>query len=546
MDIDKLKEMKGQLDADRDVYKNIWDACLFYYLPEHQNEALDRENSRVAEDSQPLDTTGQDSAMTLTSGIFSNTITMGSEFFGFRTNQEELNDNENVKRWFSDASKECLRYMQNSNYSKMAYETLAYYVALETGLMFTGWENDGLFYQAFPVTQCSISEDKNGIVNTVFRSFQMTPQQAVEKWGDNNSKEVLDAYKDPQQRFVKLPFFHACFPRDPKEVDPKAVVGEKMAYASYYVDEQHSHIVEEGGYKSFPYSVPRFIGSSVSPYGRGSAFSGLPLARELDECRADLMDAREHALKPTVFMPAGSTQEGVDIRPSAVNFFNAQMGKPEFLRPDVDFEAGQIEQATVQAELRRLFFTDLFQALSNADAKMTATQVNAIKSEKAQGLSPIVNRLFDEFFSPHISRTLELLLENGVLKELPEELQGQEWTVEYTTRLSALLDQIEVNSSLEVINQAFGLYQMKTEMPDVDDVIDIDQFVRNMFVASNADMDIIRTKEETEERRQAKAEAQMAQQQAEMASQMTAPVDMSKAPEQGSPIQQAQEQGIAL
>ena len=83
MDIDKLKEMKGQLDADRDVYKNIWDACLFYYLPEHQNEALDRENSRVAEDSQPLDTTGQDSAMTLTSGIFSNTITMGSEFFGF-------------------------------------------------------------------------------------------------------------------------------------------------------------------------------------------------------------------------------------------------------------------------------------------------------------------------------------------------------------------------------------------------------------------------------------------------------------------------------
>lgn len=546
MDIDKLKEMKSQLDSERDVYKNIWDACLFYYLPEHQNEALDRENSRVAEDSQPLDTTGQDSAMTLTSGIFSNTITMQSEFFGFRTNNEELNDNDNVKSWFSTASKECLRYMQNSNYSKMSYECLQYYVALETGLMYTGWEKNGLIYQSFPVTQCSIAEDKNGLVNTVFRTFHMTPQQAVERWGDKNSKEVLDAYADPQQRFVKLPFFHACFPRDPKEVDPNAVVGEKMMYASYYVDEQNSHIVEEGGYKSFPYAVPRFIGSSVSPYGRGVAFAGLPLARELDECRADLMDAREHGLKPTVFMPAGSTDEGVDIRPSAVNFYNAQVGKPEFLRPDVDFGAGQTEQVTVQAELRRLFFTDLFQALSQADAKMTATQVNAIKSEKAQGLSPIINRLFDEFFSPSISRTLELLIENNVLEPLPEELQGQEWTVEYTTRLSALLDQIEVNSSLEIIHQAFGLYQMKAEMPDIDDVIDLDQFIRNMFVAGNADMDIIRKKEETDERRAEKAQQQQQMQQAEMASQMTAPINMAQAPESGSPLQQAIDAGIPL
>lgn len=546
MDIDKLKEMKGQLDSDRDIHKNIWDACLFYYLPEHQNEALDRGDSRVAEDSQPLDTTGQDSAMTLTSGLFSNTITMGSEFFGFRTNNEELNENDNVKRWFSNASKECLRYMQNSNYSKMAYECLQYYVALETGLMYTGWENNGLMYQSFPVTQCSISEDKNGLVNTVFRSFQMTPQQAVERWGDANSKEVLDAYADPQQRFVKLPFYHACFPRDPREVDDNAVVGEKMKYASYYVDEQNSHIVEEGGYKSFPYAVPRFIGSSVSPYGRGSAFAGLPLARELDECRADMMDAREHSLKPSVFMPAGSTENGVDLRPSAVNFYNAQMGKPEFLRPEVDFGAGQAEQITVQAELRRLFFTDLFQALSQADAKMTATQVNAIKSEKAQGLSPIVNRLFDEFFSPSISRTLELLIENNVLEPLPEELQGEEWTVEYTTRLSALLDQVEVNSTLEIINQSFQLYSMKAEMPDIDDVIDLDQFIRNMFVAGNADMDIIRKKEETEERRAKKADQQAQMQQAEIASQMTAPIDMSKAPEAGSPIQSAMDSGMAL
>lgn len=546
MDIEKLKEMKTQLDSERDTFRNIYDACLFYLLPEHQNEQMDRRDSRIAEDSQPLDTTAQESAETLASGLFSTTITMGSEFFGFRTNNEELNDNDNVKRWFSQASKECLRYMQNSNYSMMAYETLLYYVCLETGVMYTGWEDNGLIYKSYPITQCSISENKDGIVNTMFRSFQMTPQQAVERWGDKNSKEVLDAYADPQQRFVKLPFFHACLPRDPREVKSGALVGSDMPFASYYVDEQNSHIVEEGGYKSFPYAVPRFIRSSASPYGRGRAFSALPLARQLDECRADLMDGREHKLKPTVFMPTGSTEQGVDLRPSAINFYNSQQGVPVFYNPDIDINSGMQEQVNVQAELRQLFFVDLFTALSQADAKMTATQVNAIKSEKAQGLSPIANRLFDEYFNPSISRTLELLMDANVLEPLPEELEGQEWTVEYTTRLSALLDQIEVNSSLDIIHQAFGLYQMKTEMPEIDDVIDLDQFIRNMFIAGNADMDIIRKKEDTEKLRQSRADQMAQQQQQEQMSQMTKPIDMMQSPEQGSAVQQMMDQGIAL
>ena len=68
----------------------------------------------------------------------------------------------------------------------------------------------------------------------------------------------------------------------------------------------------------------------------------------------------------------------------------------------------------------------------------------------------------------------------------------------------------------------------------------------NMFVAGNADMDIIRKKEETEERRAEKADQQAQMQQAEMASQMTAPIDMSKAPEAGSPIQSAMDSGMAL
>jgi len=199
-----------------------------------------------------------------------------------------------------------------------------------------------------------------------------------------------------------------------------------------------------------------------------------------------------------------------------------------------------------QMEVKELFFVSLFTALSQADAKMTATQVNAIKSEKAQGLSPIINRLYDEFFSPCIERTLMLLMRNGKLDDMPEELQGKEWTVEYKTRLDSLLDQIEVNSTLSVIEKIFNLYSMEAQVPAVGEIVDLDQLSRNIAIAEHADMDVIYSTDETEEMRKQRAMAQAEQQQAEAMQNMTAPIDMSKTPEQGSPIQQMQETGVAL
>ncbi len=546
MDVEKLNSMKQSLDAQRDEFRNVYDNLLYYMMPELQDASMDRINSAVSEEQVPLDPTASKCAQILSSGLFSNTITMGTEFFGFRTNDEELNEAENVKRWFANASKTCLRYMQNSNYQLMSYECLSYYVSLCTGVLYTGWENDSLFYRSYPIPQVSVSEDMNGIVNTVFRSFMMTAQQAVEKWGDKNAKEILDAYKNPEQRFIQFPFYHAVLPRDPKSVKEDALVGKDMPFASFYVDQQNKHILEESGYQEFPYAVPRFQRTSVHPYGKGSAMQALPLARELDECRADLMDARQHKLQPTTWLPIGSTEEDIDNRPNAVNFYNPQGGVPLFQSPDVDMTSGMQEQVQTQNEVKELFFVSLFTALSQADAKMTATQVNAIKSEKAQGLSPIINRLYDEFFSPCIERTLMLLMRNGKLDDMPEELQGKEWTVEYKTRLDSLLDQIEVNSTLAVIEKIFNLYSMEAQVPAVGEIVDLDQLSRNIAIAEHADMDVIYSTDETEEMRAQRAEAQAQAQQAEAMQNMTAPVDMSKAPEQGSPIQQAQEQGIAL
>ena len=543
--VDDLNGMKSRLESERDVLKPVFDSALFYYLPEMQSEKVDRNRSNISEENQPLDPIGQRASTILASGIFSNTISMGAEFFGFRANNEELNDNEEVKQWFAKASKECLRQMQNSNYSMMAYEALLYYCTLNTGVLYTGYEDEELVYKSFPITQCSIAEGKSGVVNTIFRSFQFTPQQAYERWGDNNAPEMIKAFNDPDKRFVQMPFYHVVLPRFHRDKEKKD--NKNMEFASYYVDETNEFIVEESGYNNFPYAVPRFIRTSPTAYGRGPSFACLPTVREIDRLRADIIDGTELKLMPPVFLPAGSTNEDIDIVPGAVNYYNPlQNGQLTFYQPEIDIKAGQMQRADLKNDVMDFFFANLFMQMSDTEKGMTATEVNARNAEKAQALTPIVNRLYDEFFSPCITRTLMLLMEHGIIDQVPKALQGQEWKVEYTTRLSALLKQIESNSAVMSFEQSIGIYKASSEVPAINDVVDIDKLVKNIYYSNNVDPDIIRTEDETEELRAKRAEADAEAQSAMMMADKVAPIDMTKAPEEGSLLQDAQNQGLAL
>ena len=416
---EELSAMKSGLDAQRDVFSNLYESCLFYFLPEFQGESVYRQGSQVNEESQPLSAVGQKANSSLAGGIFSHTVAMDSEFFGFRTNDEEMNDKESVRKWFTEASKACIRQMANSNFSLMTYETILYYSTLNTGVMYSSYEDGKLIYQNYPITQCSIAEDKNGVVDTLFRSFDMTAQQAYGKWGEDCHKKIKDAYKDPTQRFTKFPFYHAVIPRHGRDVKSKS--NKEMPFASYYVDLNNAKTMEEGGYKSFPYAVPRFLRTSTTPYGRGSSFSAVNIARAIDRLEASIEDGTELVIQPSIWIPAGSTEE-VDMTPNSVNFFNPTAGKPEFFQPNIDFNAGEVRIERLSNSIMTLFYADLFMMLEDRK-NMSATEVNARMAEKMQAITPVINRLDNEFFTPVIVRTLELLMDNGVIPPIPQDMR---------------------------------------------------------------------------------------------------------------------------
>lgn len=539
---DELKQMKGRLDADRQVLSSTFDSALFYYLPEFQSESEYRNNTKVSEETQPLQPIGQEAAAALAAGIYSNTVNMGSEFFGFRTNDEELNKNESVKRWFTGASKACMRQMQNSNFAMSTHETILSYVALSTGVMYSEYDGESMVYQNFPITQCSISEDKDGIVNTLFRSFEMTAQQAIEKWGDNNSEEIKKAYSDSSKRFQKFPFFHAVMPR--MNTDNERKDKANKPFYSYYCDEHNGHIVEDGGYDSFPYAVPRFLKTSTSVYGRGPAFSCLGLCREIDRLEFLLADAAELKANPPAFFPAGTVQEDIDLLPGGVNFYNPSGGNVIFYQTDLDVGGAMQRQMGLIEHVKKLFYADLFRMMDE-QKNMTATEVNARLGEKVQAITPVVNRLYDEFFEVTLTRTLQLLVANGVIAPYPEEIVGKDYTVEYTTKLDSMMKAIEVESAMRSLQQSVGIYEAAMNFPQIKSVIDVDRLVKNIYEANNVSNDVLYSEQETkkiQEEDQAAAQAQ--QEQAQMLEKM-GQVDPMKAPEEGSLVQEMGAQGLS-
>tara|TARA_R110002020_G_scaffold144145_1_gene317003 strand:+ start:1201 stop:2847 length:1647 start_codon:yes stop_codon:yes gene_type:complete len=533
--IEELQQMKSTLESDRNLLMTTYDDCLFYYLPEFQNESEYKKGTKVNEESQPLESHGQTAASTLSSGIFSNTVSMSSEFFGFRTNSEELNQSDTVRRWFAEAAKICLRQMQNSNFAMSCNEAIVWYTSLNTGVLYCEYSGDSMMYQSYPITQCSISEDKNGIVNTLFRSFNMTAQQAMERWGNSNSKQIKEAYNDPSARFQKFPFYHAVMPRD--NFDREKMTKDEMPFYSYYCDEQNGIIVEDGGYKTFPYAVPRYERTSISPYGRGPSFTCLPLCREIDRLSFTVGDGIELKANPPSFFPAGTVQEDVDLLPGAVNFYNPAQGNIVFYQQDIDLQGAEARIFRLNEQIRGVFHSDLFR-LPEDTSNMTATEVNARRAEKVQAITPVVNRLYDELFSVIITRTLFLLVDNGVIEPYPAELQGKDFNVEYTTKLDSMMKAVEVESVMRSIQQAAGIYETAMNIPKLNSVINIDQAVKNIFIANNVSNDVVYSDQETEDIQKQEAEAQaQAQQQQQMMEKMGT-VDPMKAPEEGSIAQQ--------
>ena len=279
-----------------------------------------------------------------------------------------------------------------------------------------------IVYDCYSPFECYISEDAQRRVDTWFREYWLTADEALAKWGDDTPEEVrtLVAKKSGSKEIM---FIHAIFPRDRAEIaDVPIPAAENKRWASVHYCSSGDEVFRVSGYDDFPLAVHRYRLVDGTPYGASLADDVLELVIEGDNLHAKYAKALAKQVDPPTFVPNALrgryTQNAGDLI-----YGNGQEGAPVPLQTSLDLKGLAAHIAEVDAQINRLLFADLFNVLMRQDRQRTAYEVQELKGEGRVLLSAIIGNMQEEKLNPVVLRTFFIMYRNGLLPPAPEELK---------------------------------------------------------------------------------------------------------------------------
>lgn len=295
-----------------------------------------------------------------------------------------------------------------------------------------GW---GLGYKSVPMRQLYFAENARGKIDRVHRVLDYSGWQALGFFGDKLPARLRDiAAKDPNQRFK---FLHVVRPNEERVPGRRDYKG--MRFWSCYLAMETRDLLEEGGYRTMPYCIARYVTTAGEVYGRGPAHEVHPSIRMANVMKRDMVMVANRNAMP----PIGTADEDirVDMRPDAINpgTVDKASGKP-LVVPLALAEQLQVPMEMLEQERqdqREAFLDNLWQILQEKPGA-TATEVLERAQEKGILLSPTAGIMQGDYLGDIIDREIDILASKGFFADAPQELYqaGGDVTPEYDNPLT--------------------------------------------------------------------------------------------------------------
>lgn len=530
---DEIIQRMERMVADRSNFSTRWQECEDYgpgvsHITTMQTAGQKRTDT--------FQTVGENSTIQLAAGLYSYMFPPDTKAFSLKVDDEELADNDNVKQWLHKVTDILHTHMIQSTFREAFFENLKSDVHFGTDCFHVErGKKQALNFINFFMGEIYVDVDSRMNIDTVFRKFRYTARQAEQEFGrENLGEKVLLALGDTKKMHEKFNFIYATYPNpdaDGKNIDPFT-----MDYAVTYVCVDDKKLVKRSGSPEFPMQVSRFDKNANEKYGRGPMMKELPDIKLLSEMEATRIKSLEKMCDPPIVMPNDGSISPMATNPAGQMFMEPGGEKPfwfEF-KGDISILNDAIEQKTQQ--IKDGFFLGLFELPEDA-TRRTATEVLQRAEVKMRLLTPIIGRQQSEKFNPLIKRMIRILSEiPGALPEIPEEMAGVEYSVEYLGKLALVLKSLESEGfilTMTQLKEAFG-EENTGWMDNFDADVATRDFARNYGVPANwmKDTDL------RDEERQVRAEAQQKQVELEQAQMMAAAAkDGGTAPEEGSPTE---------
>jgi hypothetical protein len=420
------------------MWEDLWQDVIDYMLPNRRG--IYEGNSVQGEDRsvEIYDSTATLSNIRLAAGLNSTLTNPNMMWFGLETNDIEINKQPLVKEFLQNRTRKIKKAYDCSNFYTEVHEMYLDIGSLGTGVLYvesSGEPGKYLNFKSCHIREIFIDEDPNGVVDTVMRKFTMSVKQCVQKWKEKCSESVKELFLAGE--FNKdVEILHAVFPRVKRDKSKKDRLN--MKYSSMWIEFESRHLIDEGGYRTMPYIVPRWLKSSGEMYGRSPAISILADIKTLNEMMYSLLLAGQMQVEPPLQVP----DEGflnINVEPRGISYYRA--GTNDRILP---LDLGKNMPLTYemvkiyQDKIADAFLQNKLELIDKRE--MTAEEVRARMSENARVLGPTMGRLEFEFLTvlnERVSDILEVEVVNTVgisyLEPRPEVLVDENISLKFTS-----------------------------------------------------------------------------------------------------------------
>ena len=368
-----------------------------------------------------------------------------------------------------------------------------------------GFLEGGIHFSTLHIAEFYIQENTKGYVDTLYRKYKLTARQAVQEFGiDNVGQKITEAVKDKPDKMFN--FIHAVEPLE----DYERSMGKaetKLPFHSCHVCEEDKMVVRAGGYKEFPYLVPRWSKATGEIFGRSPSYNALPDIKTLNKAVEIGLRAWSKAIDPPLLVQDDGVIGRVRMTPGGITVVRNDAAVQPF-QSGANFALTDMKENQLRQAIRQAYYSDQLQLQEGP--QMTATEVQVRYELMQRLLGPTLGRFQSEFLNPLIERVFGIMYRADGFIDAPEIVIGESIDVEYVGPLAR-------SQRMEEAVAVERLYQLAMQVAQIDpnilQIINHDKAIRLRAELLGVPKTVLKGEDEVEAEREAAALQQMMQQQ---------------------------------
>ena len=427
-------------------------------------------------------------------------------WFTLRFKDEEIQNEDEAKLWLESSTDAMYTAFNRSNFQQEIFELYHDLITFGTAAMFIEEDDDDIIkFSTRHINEVFIAENDKGRIDTIYRKFKISARAAIQKFGEAVSADVqTKAKKDP---YEEIEILHAVYPRS--DFNPNKRDKANMPFESVYMEYRNGNELSVGGFREFPFVVPRYLKASNEIYGRRPAMTALPDVKMLNEMSKTTIKAAQKQVDPPLLVPDDGFLLPVRTVPGGLNFYRSgTRDRIEPLNIGANNPLGLNMEQQRRESIRAVFYVN--QLMMQQGPQMTATEVIQRNEEKMRLLGPVLGRLQSELLKPMIDRCFAILLRNNQFAQAPEFLSGQDIEIEYVSPLAKAQKGTELTS----ITRAIEILGSLANVAPVFDYINFDALVKHVADLVGVPQKVLKLQSQVNAERE--QQAQLAEQQAQM------------------------------